>query len=67
MQISSPSTHSNQLRIPDPLGQLYCSKCCTVAIENTGLIKPYMFKSETDSEEEVEELIIKSRTQVSEW
>jgi len=55
MLISPASTHSHKLR--DPLGQLYCSKHCTMASENTGLIQ-----QETDSEEE-EEWIIQARLQ----
>ncbi|ROL53532.1 Cyclin-K [Anabarilius grahami] len=42
-----------------------CSKCYTVADENSGLIQPYMFEPETDSGEEEEERIIQARLQVT--
>jgi len=41
----SPCIHSitagSPIGLPDPLGQLYCNKRCTMASGHTGLIQPY--------------------------
>jgi len=41
-----------ELRIADPLCQIYYSKCVKIS-GNSGLNQPYMFEPQTDSEEEL--------------
>jgi len=52
MQISPVSTHTGSEIGVTWLGQLYCGKCCTMARGNHGLIQPYMFEPESNSEVE---------------